>query len=62
MEARLPAEPRSAQNDEQAATNQETESGEPPAGWTPADLKILADKVYELLLKDLMLERERGLW
>ena len=62
MEARLPAEPRSVQNDEPAVTNQEPESGELNTGLTPADLKMVADKVYELLLQDLMLECERGLW
>jgi hypothetical protein len=30
------------------------------AGWRPEDLRELADQVYELLLRDLMLERERG--
>jgi hypothetical protein len=62
MEARLPVEQRPAQEDEQVATNQESESSGLPASWTSADLKTLADKVYELLLQDLMLERERGLW
>lgn len=62
MEARLPAEQRSVQEDEQAATNQESESSGLPADWTRADLRTLADKVYELLLQDLVLERERGLW
>ena len=62
MEARLPTEQRSVQEDEQAATNQESESSGLPAEWTRADLGALADKVYELLLQDLMLERERGLW
>ena len=38
------------------------ESNEPSVGWTPEDLKALADEVYELLLRDLMLERERGAW
>ena len=38
-----------------------SESGEPASSWTRADLERIADKVYELLMKDLMLERERGL-
>jgi hypothetical protein len=33
-----------------------------PAGWTYADLQALADKVYDLMLQELMLEQERGLW
>ncbi len=33
-----------------------------PAGWTYADLRALADKVYDLMLQDLRLEQERGLW
>jgi hypothetical protein len=33
-----------------------------PAGWSFADLQTLADKVYDLMLQDLMLEHERGLW
>ena len=33
-----------------------------PAGWTRARVNELADKVYELLLRDLNLERERGSW
>lgn len=44
---------------------QEAEGGTPaglPADWTWADLQALADKVYTLMLQDLILERERGLW
>jgi hypothetical protein len=41
----------------------QTAPGEPaqPAGLTPAeiDLRALADKVYDLLKRDLRLERER---
>ncbi len=33
-----------------------------PAGWTWADLQALADKVYALMLLDMVLERERGAW
>jgi len=43
------------------AVGEETESTL-PAGWTHADLQVLADRVYQLLLKDLLLERERGAW
>lgn len=43
-------------------TTEEPESGGSTAAWTNADLEKLADKVYELLMKDLILERERGLW
>ncbi len=33
-----------------------------PGGWTYADLQALADKVYDLMVQDLRLEQERGLW
>jgi hypothetical protein len=33
-----------------------------PAGWSFADLQALADKVYDLMLQELTVERERGLW
>jgi hypothetical protein len=42
--------------------NQEQELQGLPAEWTFADLKDLADKVYDLMLQDLLLERERGAW
>ena len=45
-----------------ASASAENESNEPSAGWSPEDLQELADQVYELLLRDLMLERERGAW
>jgi hypothetical protein len=45
-----------------APESEEATSAGLPAGWTHADLQALADKVYDLMLQDLMLERERGAW
>ncbi len=58
MAATQPTELQSTQTETTGAS----ESSGQTAAWTSADLDKLADKVYELLMKDLMLERERGLW
>lgn len=50
---------------EESSSAPESEEATPaglPAGWTYTDLRALADKVYDLMLQDLRLERERGLW
>jgi hypothetical protein len=60
METALPTESRSTQVETTEESQPQSEGQ--TTGWSSADLEILADKVYELLLKDLMLERERGLW
>lgn len=44
----------------EASSGAQAESVGLPAGWTREDLLALADQVYELLLRDLLLERERG--
>ena len=60
MGTTLPTEAQSTQAE--APAGQEPESQGQAANWTSADLQVLADKVYELLLRDLLIERERGLW
>ena len=60
MVATLPTKARNTQAE--APAGQEPESQDQAASWTSADLQVLADKVYELLLRDLLIERERGLW
>lgn len=60
MVATLPTETRSSQV--RAPERDEPASQGETAGWTGADLERLADKVYELLMQDLMLEIERGAW
>lgn len=45
-----------------APESEEATSAGLPAGLTHADLQALADKIYDLMLQELRLEQERGLW
>ena len=48
------------QSENSTVTDQASTSLSP--GWTQEDTLALAEKVYELLKQDLMLELERGAW
>lgn len=57
----LQAEQQSGDSAGQAPT-QRDEGTDLPEEWTRKDLLALADRVYQLMLQDLLLERERGAW
>jgi hypothetical protein len=64
MMSRSAPEERSVQTAEQETvpTTEEAAPTDLSPGLSPTDLEALADRVYELLLRDLRLERERGAW
>ena len=62
MVARSSTVSRPPQQRGSTSTDEGSEGQSSPAELSAADLKELADKVYDLLLEDLLRERERGLW
>jgi len=59
---RVEERPSGVEGSSSAPESEEATPAGLPAGWSFADLQALADKVYDLMLQELTVERERGLW